>query len=57
MLLLKLRDGARVIRFCEPQSGLCLEKRLDPAQSVAQQKKRWKEAFAGMLDRELGIAS
>ena len=35
LLLLKLADGARILRFSEPESGLCLEKRLDPAQSVA----------------------
>ena len=34
MLLLKLADGARILRFSEPESGLCLEKRLDPARFV-----------------------
>ena len=57
MLLLKLTDGARVLRFSEPESGLCLEKRLDPTQSVARQKQRWKQAFSAMLERELGAAS
>lgn len=56
MLLLKLADGARVLRFSEPESGLCLEKRLDADQSVARQKQRWKEVFAAMLERELGAA-
>ena len=54
MLLLKLTDGARVLRFSEPESGLCLEKRLDPTQSVARQKQRWKQVFSAMLERELG---
>jgi hypothetical protein len=54
MLLLKLADNARVLRLSEPQSGLCLEKRLDPDQSVARQKQRWKQAFTAMLERELG---
>lgn len=56
MLLLKLADGERVLRFSEPLSGLCLEKRLDPRESVARQKQRWKEVFTAMLERELGAA-
>jgi hypothetical protein len=35
LLMLKLADGARVLRFSEPISGLCLEKRLDPNKPVA----------------------
>ena len=54
MLLLKLADGARILRFSEPISGLSLEKRLDPGQPVLRQKQRWKEVFAKMLKRELG---
>jgi hypothetical protein len=54
MLLLKLADGARVLRISEPESGLCLEKRLDATQSVARQKQRWKNVFSAMLERELG---
>jgi hypothetical protein len=57
MLLLKLADGGRVLRFCEPSSGLCLEKRLDPGKSVAQQKKRWEKVFCIMLERELGVVA
>lgn len=56
MVLLKLADGARILRFNEPASGLCLEKRLEPHQSVARQKERWKQVFAAMLERELGTA-
>jgi len=54
MLLLKLADGVRILRFSEPQSGLSLEKRLDPSQPVLGQKQRWKAVFAEMLERELG---
>ena len=57
MLLLKLADGARVLRLSDPRSGLCLEKRLDPAQSVARQKQRWAQVFTAMLDRELHPAA
>ena len=56
LLLLKLADGGRVLRIQEPTSGLCLEKRLDPAQSVARQKERWKQVFVALLERELGAA-
>ena len=56
LLLLKLADGARILRFSEPASGLCLETRLDPKESVARQKQRWKQVFAAMLERELGAA-
>jgi hypothetical protein len=57
MLLLKLADGGRILRFNEPESGLCLEKRLDSGQPVVRQKERWKQAFLGMLERELGPAA
>ena len=57
MLLLKLADGARILRLSDPQSGLCLEKRLDPAQSVVRQRERWARVFAAMLERELGVAA
>ena len=56
LLLLKLADGGRILRFSEPQSGLCLEKRLDSQESVAGQKERWKHVFVAMLERELGAA-
>lgn len=57
LLLLKLADGGRILRLSEPLSGLCLEKRLNPQDSVARQKERWKQVFVTMLERELGTAS
>jgi hypothetical protein len=57
LLSLKLTDGGRVLRWSEPQSGLCLEKRLDPQQPVARQKERWQNVFLAMLERELGAMS
>ena len=54
LLLLKLADGGRILRLSESQSGLCLEKRLDPQESVARQKDRWKQVFVAMLEREFG---
>jgi hypothetical protein len=56
MLLLKLADGARILRFSEPESGLCLEKRLDPAQPVARQKEHWEQVFASIWEHELDAA-
>jgi hypothetical protein len=53
LLLLKLVDGGRVLRFYEPLSGLCLEKRLEPRESVARQKERWERVFITMIEREL----
>jgi hypothetical protein len=52
-VLLKLADGARVLRLSDPQSGLCLEKRLERNDSVARQKQRWNRVFSAMLKREL----
>lgn len=54
LLLLKLADGGRILRLSESRSGLCLEKRLDPQESVARQKERWQQVFVAMLERELG---
>jgi hypothetical protein len=54
LILLKLADGGRLLRLSEQASGLCLEKRLNPAEPVAEQKQRWNRAFHAMLDRELG---
>ena len=57
MLLLKLADGARILRLSEPESGLCLEKRLDRAQSVARQNAHWEQVFAAVLEREPGATA
>ena len=57
MLLLKLADGSRLLRLSEQESGLCLEKRLDSAEPVFVQKKRWTQVFEAMLDREIGSNS
>ena len=56
MLLLGLKDNVRILRLSEPQSGLCLEKRLDPQVPVVRQKQHWKQVFTAMLERELGAA-
>lgn len=56
LLMLKLADGARVLRFYEPSSGSCLEERLQPDASVAQHKQRWEKVSVSRLDREVGAA-
>ena len=38
--LIKLVGGGRLLRLTEPQSGLALEKKLDPQKPVASQKKK-----------------
>lgn len=53
--MLKLADGARVLRLTEPTSGISLEKRLAPRQSLAQAEK-WKNTFHSFLERETGAA-
>jgi hypothetical protein len=57
LVMLKLADGARILRVSEPVSGLCLEKRLDPHEPVARQTDRWKDTFLSLLKRETGAAN
>ena len=53
-VMLRLTDGARIMRFVEPVSGICLETKLDEQQPVLQQERHWKQVFASMIERELG---
>lgn len=55
-IMLKLADGARIMRFSEPTSGLCLEKRLNEQQPVFEQQRHWRQVFETMIERELGAA-
>jgi hypothetical protein len=50
--LVKLADGGRVLRLSEPQSGLALEKRLDPQKPLVSQKKKLMGVFEAALARE-----
>jgi hypothetical protein len=52
MMMLKLADGARILRFSEPELGICLEKRLDGVRPVLGQQKHWQEVFEKLLERE-----
>ena len=47
--LIKLANGERILRLTEPQSGLSLEKKLDPAQPIVRQKERLFGVFEAAL--------
>ena len=49
--LIKLVGGERLLRVSEPRSGLALEKKLDPHQSVVRQKTQVISAFEAALAR------
>jgi hypothetical protein len=49
--LIKLQGGERLLRLTEPQSGLSLERKLDPARPVVDQKKQLLSAFDAALAR------
>ena len=55
--LIKLISGERLLRLTEPQSGLALEKKLDPKQPVVRQRERLFSVFEAALARaELSAA-
>lgn len=54
--LVKLADGARLLRFTEQSTGLCLEKRLAARQAVVRQKARLLREFEQLLTRETSAA-
>ena len=47
--LIKLVGGERLLRLTEPQSGLALEKKLDPEKPVARQKEKLLGVFEAAL--------
>lgn len=49
--LIKLAGGERLFRLTESQSGLTLEKKLDPKESVVRQKERLLGVFEAALAR------
>ena len=44
-----ITNGSRILRLSEPQSGSCLEKRLEPGSSVRRQKERWTQLFEARM--------
>ncbi|MFN3408865.1 MAG: hypothetical protein ACK45B_07725 [Limisphaerales bacterium] len=55
--LIKLVSGERLLRLTETQSGLSLEKKLDPQQPVARQKERLFGVFEAALARAALVAA
>ena len=51
MDLIKLADGERLLRFTDRSSGLSVERKLDSARSVDEQKKQLGEVFAAAVAR------
>ena len=51
--LVRLIDGARLLRFGEKTSGLSLEKRTDARRAIGQQKQGLLREFALLLEREV----
>jgi len=49
--LVKLLNGERILRLTDPQSGLSLEKKLNPADAVVRQKDRLLQIFDAALAR------
>ena len=49
--LIKLTSGERLLRLTEPQSGLSLEKKLDPQRSVVRQQEQLLGVFEAALAR------
>jgi len=55
--LIRLVGGERLLRLSEPQTGLSLEKKLDPKKPVASQKEKLFGIFEAALTRaELAAA-
>jgi hypothetical protein len=57
MDLIKLAGGGRLLRLTEPQSGLSLEKKIDPKQPVVRQKQQMLGVFEAVLARAELMAS
>jgi hypothetical protein len=55
--LIKLLNGERLIRLTEAVSGLSLEKKLDPGQSVVRQKQRLLDLFEAVLLRAEAVSA
>jgi len=51
--LLKLANGARLLRVLEPQSATCLEKLVRSDVPIARQKALLSKALEAVLEREL----
>lgn len=51
IILLKLKDGSRLLRLTESEMGLALERSLNPQRSLLAQKQQLKALFESMILR------
>lgn len=49
--LLKLKDGSRLLRLSEPETGLALERAIHPQRPLLAQKQQLKALFESMIQR------
>ena len=49
--LLRLKDGSRLLRLSEPETGLALERTLNPNRPLLRQKQQLKALFEAMIQR------
>jgi|GEM_PF-1365694 hypothetical protein len=55
--LLKLKDGTRLLRLTESETGLALERALNPNHPLLRQKQQLKSLFASTLDRAASLVA
>ncbi len=49
--LLKLKDGSRLLRLSEPETGLALERAINPQRPLLAQKQQLKALFESISQR------
>ena len=49
--LLRLKDGSRLLRLSEAETGLALERTLNPNRPLLRQKQQLKALFEAMIQR------
>ena len=49
--LLRLKEGSRLVRLSESETGLALERALNPNRPVLRQKRQLKALFESMIQR------
>jgi hypothetical protein len=55
--LLKLKDGTRLLRLTESETGLALERAMNPNRPLLRQKQQMKALFDSMLQRAESLTS
>ena len=55
--LLKLKDGTRLLRLTESETGLALERALNPNRPLLRQKQQLKALFDSTLDRAASLVA